>query len=75
MYLKKKDRRLLIILNYYNRIIMEYQKIISQPNNQPTKFRKKNCEINLILTWSANCVIANASVNHDTTFPITDYKT
>ena len=54
---------------------MEYQKIISQPNNQPTKFRTKNCEINLILTCSANCVIANASVNHDTTFPITDYKT
>ena len=33
-----------------------------------------NCEINLILTWSANCVISNATVNQGTTFAITDTK-
>ena len=33
-----------------------------------------NCEINLILTWSANCVISNATVNQATTFAITDTK-
>ena len=33
-----------------------------------------NCEINLILTWSANCVISNAAVNQTTTFSITDTK-
>ena len=31
-----------------------------------------NCEINLILTWSANCVVSNAAANQDTTFAITD---
>ena len=30
-----------------------------------------NQETNLILTWSANCVISNAAVNQATTFPIT----
>ena len=33
-----------------------------------------NCEINLITTWSANCIISNAAANQDTTFPITDTK-
>ena len=34
-----------------------------------------NCEINLILTWSANCFIINASiVNQIPTFAITDTK-
>ena len=33
-----------------------------------------NCEINLILTWSANCVISNAAVNQATTFAITYTK-
>ena len=33
-----------------------------------------NCEINLILTWSKNCVISNAAANQDTTFAITDTK-
>ena len=33
-----------------------------------------NCEINLILTWPANCVISNAAANQDTTFEITDTK-
>ena len=33
-----------------------------------------NREINLILTWSAYCVISNAAVNQDTTFAITDTK-
>ena len=33
-----------------------------------------NCEINLILTWPANCVISSAAVNQATTFAITDAK-
>ena len=32
------------------------------------------CEINLILTWSANCIISNAAANQDTTFRKTDTK-
>ena len=31
-----------------------------------------NCEINLILTWSANCVLSNAAANQATRFAITD---
>ena len=31
-----------------------------------------NCEINLILTFSANCVISNFAANQATTFSITD---
>ena len=33
-----------------------------------------NCEINLILTWSANSVISNTAANQATTFGITDTK-
>ena len=33
-----------------------------------------NCEINLILTWSANCVVSNAAANQATTFAITNTK-
>ena len=34
-----------------------------------------NCKINLILTWSKNCVIAsNTAANEETTFTITDTK-
>ena len=33
-----------------------------------------NCEINLILTWSANCVVSNAATNQETAFAITDRK-
>ena len=33
-----------------------------------------NCEINLILTWSANCVISSADANQTTTFAITDAR-
>ena len=33
-----------------------------------------NCEINLIVIWSANCVISNAAENQDATFPIIDTK-
>ena len=34
-----------------------------------------NCEINLILTWSANCSILSGTVaNQVTTFAITDTK-
>ena len=31
-----------------------------------------NCEINLILTCSANCVISSSAANQATTFSITD---
>ena len=33
-----------------------------------------NCEINLIPTWTANCVISNAAAKQATTFVITDTK-
>ena len=33
-----------------------------------------NCEINLILTWSADCVISSAAVNQAIIFAITDTK-
>ena len=33
-----------------------------------------NCEINLILTWSANCIIKSSALNQATTFAITDIK-
>ena len=34
-----------------------------------------NCEINLILTWSRNCVIVASNVaNQNATFSITDTK-
>ena len=33
-----------------------------------------NCEINLIATWPANCVISNAAVNQAKTLAITDTK-
>ena len=33
-----------------------------------------NGETNLILTWSANCIISNANANQATTFAITDTK-
>ena len=33
-----------------------------------------DCEVNLILTWYANCVISNAAANQATTFAITYTK-
>ena len=33
-----------------------------------------NCEINLILSWSPNCIISNAAANQNTKFAITDTK-
>ena len=34
-----------------------------------------NCEINLILTWSTNCVIVSANIaNQNATFEVTDAK-
>ena len=33
-----------------------------------------NCEINLILTWSANCAISISNENEETTFPTTDTR-
>ena len=32
------------------------------------------CEINLIITWSVNCIIVNTAVNQGATFSITDAK-
>ena len=43
--LLKIDRNILMIQDYYNSIIMEYQKMINLVDNtptQPTKFRTKN---------------------------------
>ena len=47
IYIKKKDKKLLIILtlSWYSSIIMEYQKIINLSDNtpnQPTRFKTKN---------------------------------
>ena len=33
-----------------------------------------NCKTNLVLTWSANCVISNVAVNQAITFAITDTR-
>ena len=33
-----------------------------------------NCELNLILTWCANCVISNTASNQATILAITDTK-
>ena len=47
MIKKYLDRKLLMIWNKYNSIIIKYQKIINFLNNtsnQPTKFRTKNDE-------------------------------
>ena len=33
-----------------------------------------NCETNLTLTWSSNCIISNAGANQATTFAITHTK-
>ena len=33
-----------------------------------------NCEINLILTWSKNCVISSSAANQATTFAMADTK-
>ena len=45
VYLQKKDRKLLMISDQYNTIIMEYQKIINLSDNtlvQRPKFKTKN---------------------------------
>ena len=45
IYLQRNDRKLLMIKDQYNSIIMEYQKIIyllSDTLNQPFKFKTKN---------------------------------
>ena len=33
-----------------------------------------NCEVSLILTWSANCLMSNAATNQATTFAVTYTK-
>ena len=54
IYIQKKDRKLLMTWDWYNWIVMEYQKMINFLNNtpnEPSKFRTKNCvEINLSLS-------------------------
>ena len=45
IYLQKKDRKLLMIWDYHNSIIMEYQRIINLLDNtwnQPSKYKTKN---------------------------------
>ena len=43
----EKYKKILMILDLYNSIIMEYQKMLGNTRNQPTKFRTKNwVEIN-----------------------------
>ena len=45
LYLQRKDRKLLMIRDYYDNKIMEYQKIIDlldNTPNQPSKFKTKN---------------------------------
>ena len=50
LHLQRKDRKLLMIRDYYDNKIMEYQKIIDlldNTPNQPSKFKTKNwVEIN-----------------------------
>ena len=50
IHLQNKDRKLFMIWDYYNNIVMEYWKIINlldNTQNQPSKFRTKNwVEIN-----------------------------
>ena len=50
IYIQKRDRKLLMIKDYYNNVITEYQKIINlldKAPNQPFKFRTRNwIEIN-----------------------------
>ena len=44
MYFQKKDKKLLIIWDWYNSIIIEYQKLINlleNTPNQPTKLKLK----------------------------------
>ena len=33
-----------------------------------------NCEMNLFLTWSVNCVVSSAAENQPTTFAITNTR-
>ena len=45
LYLQRKDRKLLMIRDYYDNKIMEYQKLIDlldNTPNQPSKFKTKN---------------------------------
>ena len=55
--------QLLILLNY----LSNFWRTLEMP--------LINCEINLVLTWSANCVIVASNVaNQNATFSITDTK-
>ena len=42
IYLQKKDRKLLTIWDWYNSIIMEYQKIINFSHNAPNQLNQIN---------------------------------
>ena len=58
IYLQNKDKNVLIIWDWNNSIIMEYQKMINlldNTPNQPTKFRTKNLSWDKWwITWSVN---------------------
>ena len=57
-----KNVKIMVILKYLN----NFWKIFEMP--------LIDCEINLMLTWSKNCIISNAAANQETTFGITDTK-
>ena len=41
IYLKKNDKKLLMVWGLYNNIIILYQNLINNTTNQPSKFRTK----------------------------------
>ena len=62
-----KNVDIIIPLKYFSKFWQCSSKTLTMPLT--------NCEINLILTWSANCVIVSTNVaNQNATFAITDTK-
>ena len=58
----RKDVRIMVPLKYLTKFW------------RTLEIRLINYEINLVLTWSANCVISNAAANKAITFAISDTK-
>ena len=58
----RKDVRIMVPLEYLTKFW------------RTLEIRLINYEINLVLTWSANCVISNTAANKAITFAITDTK-
>ena len=73
---------MLLIIFPSNRASFKYKQKITGSINVPLKnvrniwrtleMSLKNCEINLILTWSATRIISNSAANQAGTFEITD---